>query len=349
MTAEVMSLLLDEQNTAAYLRTRGWIGPDEPVTVARLAGGVSNEVFFVERPERPGQEFVVKQVRHQLRTPQPWFSSIERIWREIDVLRACDEVLSRHAPPGLVARTPRIVGEDRENYVFAMSAADRAHRVWKRDLLAGRLDPEIARQCGTLLGVLHAGTWNDADIERRLGDRTLFDELRLDPYYRAVAAAWPDHRAHFDRLIVSTLAHPRSLVHADFTPKNLLVWDGGLMMVDFETGHFGDPAFDLGLFLAHLVLKRVARPAAAAQHRALEQAFLAAYEAQVRPRIGDDEYGQLVERGIQHLAGCAWARLDGKSRIEYLNDEPSRQRVRMACLGLFAHSPKNWNEALTSF
>ena len=31
--------------------------------------------------------------------------------------------------------------------------------------------------------------------------------------------------------------HPRSLVHADFSPKNLLVSAEGLMMVDFETGH----------------------------------------------------------------------------------------------------------------
>ncbi len=46
-------------------------------------------------------------------------------------------------------------------------------------------------------------------------------------------------------------------MHADFSPKNLLVYDGGrgLMMVDFETGHYGDPAFDLGFFLSHLVLK----------------------------------------------------------------------------------------------
>ncbi len=90
----------------------------------------------------------------------------------------------------------------------------------------------------------------------QIGDRTLFDELRVDPYYRTLAARRdPMPRRRSTRLIASLAAHPRSLVHADFSPKNLLVSAGGLMLVDFETGHYGDPAFDLGFFLSHLVLK----------------------------------------------------------------------------------------------
>ena len=34
------------------------------------------------QPERPGERFVLKQARAQLRTAQPWFSSVERNWRE---------------------------------------------------------------------------------------------------------------------------------------------------------------------------------------------------------------------------------------------------------------------------
>ncbi|HWA97980.1 MAG TPA: aminoglycoside phosphotransferase family protein [Pirellulales bacterium] len=342
-------LLLDEQNTAEYLRARGWIEADEPVEIGRLAGGVSNEVFYVARPSAPDREFVVKQARHQLRTAQPWFSSIERIWREVAVMRACQQALDVAAPADLRARTPAIVAEDRTNYTFAMTAADRAHRVWKRDLLDGVIDASIGRECGRLLGVLHSATWDDEPTRRELGDRTLFDELRMDPYYRSVAAACPEHAGHFERLIASVPENLRSLVHADFTPKNLLVWSDGLMMVDFETGHFGDPAFDLGLFMAHLVLKQVANPAAAVAHRQLKQAFLSAYETTVRPRIGDADYAQLVERGIQHLAGCTWARLDGKSRIEYLEDESRREAVRRACRAILDDRPRQWNDALEVF
>src|SRR5262249_24165712 len=148
----------------------------------------------------------------------------------------------------LLARTPRILFEDRPNYLFAMTAATRPHIVWKEQLLAERIDPRIAAACGRLLATLHGRTWADAELERRLGDRAMFDELRVDPYYRALAACRPQAAEPVAALIASLAAHPCSLVHADFSPKNLLVCPDGLLLVDFETGHYGDPAFDLGFF-----------------------------------------------------------------------------------------------------
>jgi len=41
-------------------------------------------------------------------------------------------------------------------------------------------------------------------------------------------------------------AHRICLVLADFSPKNILITDQGIHLVDFETAHYGDPAFDLG-------------------------------------------------------------------------------------------------------
>ena len=42
-------------------------------------------VLLVERSP-PAADFVLKQARAQLRTRQEWFSSVERIWREAEVL-----------------------------------------------------------------------------------------------------------------------------------------------------------------------------------------------------------------------------------------------------------------------
>ena len=49
----------------------------------------------------------------------------------------------------------------------------------------------------------------------------------------------------------------RTLVLGDFSPKNILVHSGGLILLDFECAHAGDAAFDLGFFLSHLVLKAI--------------------------------------------------------------------------------------------
>ena len=75
-----------------------------------------------------------------------------------------------------------------------MTAAPQPNTVWKQDLLAGHTDPRISAACGCLLGTLHAGGWRDQALAARLGDRTLFDQLRVDPYYRTLSAVRDDAR-----------------------------------------------------------------------------------------------------------------------------------------------------------
>ncbi len=352
--------LIDDQNAVAYLREIGWIAVDGQVGVSALPGGVSNQVLYVEI--REGEDFVLKQARPQLRVPDPWYCSVERIWREVNVLRICQDLLAARgdgdgtAEPRAITQkplsvvVPRVLHEDHENFAFAMTAAPRTHRVWKLDLLDGRVDAEVARACGRLLGCLHASSWLDENLAQRLEDRAIFDELRLDPYYRTVARNCPEAAAPIERLIDSVWSHRRSLVHADFSPKNLLVYAGGLMMVDFETGHYGDPAFDLGFFLSHLVLKAIYHRATATGDEpllALTDHFWESYRRQVLPRTGVVEFTALVGRAALNFAGCTWARIDGKSAVDYLRDEAMREAARSIARAVFDAQPSDWAGVLT--
>lgn len=342
---------IDQETAERYLRETSRVEPGERLVVHELSGGVSNMVLLVDRPDRPGSEFVIKQARGQLRTRDAWFASVERAWREADVLAICARLLDERAGPGgatpaATALTPRILFEDRDNYLFAMTAAPRPHATWKHELLADRVDPRIAAACGRLLGTLHARSWRAADLAARIGDRTLFDELRIDPYYRTLARAHPAIAPAIDRLIASLDRHPRSLVHADFSPKNLLVFSGGLMMVDFETGHFGDPAFDLGFFLSHLVLKACLKIPRHAEYLRLTERFRESYHDATSASIPPEELAGLWTRGVQNFAACTWARLDGKSPVEYLSDNDRRERVRALCREIFAVEPRDWPAVL---
>ena len=112
-------------------------------------------------------------------------------------------------------------------------------------------------------------------------------------------------------------------------------------MVDFETGHYGDPAFDLGFFLSHLALKGV-RAAAASGGDAGEDAFFRLadtfwkrYRAQIAAVESDPAFEDagLERRTVAHLAGCALARIDGTSPVDYLPGHRER-RLSAACVAV---------------
>jgi aminoglycoside phosphotransferase (APT) family kinase protein len=344
--------LIDEHNAASYLRASGRIPPDQEIVVRELAGGVSNVVLLVSHSNGEPY-FVLKQARGQLRVPEPWFSDIERVWREIQVLEIAERLVNepkvtsgsnaeRH---GWHVSVPRLLFIDRENYLFAMSAVP-SHQPWKQTLLAGNCDQSIASACGRLLGLLHAGSWNEPDVSSGISDRKFFEQLRIDPYYRHIARRQPAWAQSINRLIESLERHPRCLVHGDFSPKNILVADRGLTLVDFEVGHCGDPAFDIGFFLSHLVLKAFHFKPRWPEYIGLTIAFWAAYEPLMRRVIDASEFQSLMDRGIANLAGCLLARVDGKSKVEYLGPA-AQDAVRSIAPSLWHDPPGSWRETTT--
>ncbi len=325
ITLEVM-IELTPQTAADYLRSQGVVETDEALQIRELSGGVSNTVLLVERTNLPAGDFVLKQALPRLKVQQEWLCSIERIWREVEVLEICGSLLASggRQPPDTnfsaswTTTVPKVIFSDRANYCYAMSAAPSGHRTWKECLLAGEADPQIAAACGTLLGTLHAGSWRDADIAARLEDRTFFDSLRLDPYYRRLAIVHPDLADTLHNLIDETYRTRLCLVHGDFSPKNLLISPGQIWLIDFEVGHFGDPAFDLGFFLTHLALKAIHFQSRREEYLQLIDHFWQTYCRRLSLAASDSEIADLSRRTATHWAACLLARVDGKSPVDYL-------------------------------
>ena len=338
---------IDCQNAAEYLRDHFALGSESdrrgPFEIRELAGGVSNVVLLATPTN--GQPLVLKQARGKLRVKDEWLCPVERIWREADVLRICGEVLARgdKKARALQAIVPAILWEDRGNYLYAMTAAPAGHRTWKELLLAGELDLEIAAACGTLLAKLHGGTWRDAAVAAQLDDRSFFEQLRLDPYYRQIARIHADLDPQVARLIDSVWQHRRCLVHGDFSPKNLLVSGGQITLIDFEVGHYGDPAFDLGFFLTHLVLKALWAGPRREAYWQLADGFWRTYREALVGTIGEAEFADLERRMLGQIAGCLLARVDGKSPVDYLSI-PQQASVRQLSRTWLQEPLAGWEE-----
>jgi 5-methylthioribose kinase len=321
---------LTPTNAIDFLRDHGWIGPG-PARVEALGGGVSAAVLRVETAERV---FVLKQSRPQLRTRDAWFSDLDRVWREEEVMRLLGPLL----PPLTV---PEILFSDRANYVFAMAHAPAGSRVWKAQLLAGEIDFDTGRRAGAVLGRIHQATAADRAAVARFADATVFVQLRVDPFYRRIQERRPEVADKVAPLIEQLRSRREALCHGDFSPKNLLVHDRGLTLVDYETAYFGDPAMDLGFCLSHLLLKAVRR-ATDPRHLDLTRSFWEGYyrEATFRPAA------ELEERGIAHCAVCLLARIDGTSPVDYLPEEPKREAVRQIGRRLLNDRVRRWDEVL---
>jgi 5-methylthioribose kinase len=310
-----------------YLHESGRIPPDEQPKLTVLAGGVSNRTVLVERPT--GEAWVLKQALAKLRVQVDWFSPPERVHREALGLRW----LAQLAPLGTI--TPFIF-EDFQHHILAMAAVPQPHENWKTMLLGGRLDPDHVAQFARLLGSIHrSGSERLAELEPLFGDRGYFESLRLEPYYAYTATQVAPATAFLINLIAETRSHQDTIVHGDYSPKNILVHDGHLVLLDHEVIHIGDPGFDLGFSMTHLLSKAHHIPAKRADFAAATADYWWTY----RETAGDAAWtADLEARAVRHTLGCLLARVAGRSPLEYL-DPDERIHQRNAVISLIADPP----------
>jgi 5-methylthioribose kinase len=322
---------LTPETVGAYLAERGLARDPAALSIRELGGGVSN---FVSLIEGPGIRWVAKQSLGKLRVKDDWTSQRERIFREAAVIQLLGSILD--------GAVPQIVHVDRANFLYLMTAAPEGSVVWKKSLLDGHVRMAVAEAAGRLLAVMITASQQNPAFREMFADRTVFDELRIDPYYRTTAARDPEACESLDQLIEDSWKIQTSLVHGDFSPKNMLVRDGNIFLIDFEVVHWGDPAFDSAFLLNHLVLKSFHQPPYAELYFQAACAFWQALESGLSGPAMVDFEGMTV----RHLGGLMLARMDGKSPVEYIRDEGVKSRVRRTAKRLLAERPASFEAAL---
>ena len=303
--------LITPGNLPDYLAAQGLIERAEDVTVRELGGGVSNLVLLVESLDG-ARRWVVKQSLGKLRVKDDWRSDRGRIFREAEALECLKPSLGAYA-------IPQVIHVDRASYLYVMTAAPAGSVPWKEQLLGRRAD--------------------------LAGDRSVFDQLRIDPYYRTAAARHPDVAAALQDLIADSWKIQTALVHGDYSPKNMLVRREKIFLIDFEVIHWGDPAFDSGFLLNHLFLK-------AFHQRSVAEIFIEAAREFWKTLLNALMFeqraaGDFERMTVRHLGGLMLARIDGKSPVEYIQDQETKERVRRAAKRILLERPERLEEVVT--
>jgi len=322
---------LTAETLGVYLVERGLAGDPAALTVRELGGGVSNIVSLIEGP---GIRWVAKQSLGKLRVKDDWRSSRERVFREAAVIQALGPVLD--------GAVPQVVHVDRANFLYLMTAAPPGSVVWKQLLLDGQVRCEIAETAGRLLAALIKASQREPAFKRQFAGRTVFGELRIDPYYRTAAARHPDAREALERLIEDSWKIQSSLVHGDYSPKNMLVRGDSVFLIDFEVVHWGDPSFDSAFLLNHLMLKSFHQPRYSKLYFQAARAFWQALDS----GLSGATTVNFEAMTVRHLGGLMLARMDGKSPAEYIGGEVTKSSVRRTAKRLLSAPPGSLEEAL---
>jgi hypothetical protein len=108
---------------------------------------------------------------------------------------------------------------------------------------------------------------------------------KLDRYHGELRATLPTQAARLDKLYNRLLdllegdaeKRPVSFIHGDYHAKNVFLSDGQVTVIDFDTFGVGEPAHDLGYFLAQNAIMAWLRHSSLQLAEAPGQAFLEEY------------------------------------------------------------------------
>ena len=237
--------LLDETTVIDYLISKGVIGADELAEVEVLTGGVSNVVLAITTPNK---KLVLKQALAELKVSEKWEADQRRAIVEANAI----ELFHQLSP----AQVPKLVFLDSERFILILERVPVGSTVWKSDLLAGVINPDIGAKLGKTLATWHNFGEKNPEAKIKFMEDSLFEQLRIDPFYRFVAAKNPQLEVAIRKLINELEGDKTTIVHGDFSPKNIMAsMNDDIYILDFEVTHVGNPVFDLAFLIAHLLCK----------------------------------------------------------------------------------------------
>jgi 5-methylthioribose kinase len=298
--------LLTKDTVIEYLIEQKLIAAGESVEVEELTGGISNVVLAITTRKK---KYVLKQALAELKVSELWEADQRRAIVEADAL----EVFNKLSP----THVPKLVFLDPIRFVLVLERVPVGSSVWKSDLLDGHIEPEIAAVLGRTLATWHNFGEINEEARSKFMEDSLFEQLRIDPFYRFVEAKNPQIRPQIKKLIDELEGDRTTIVHGDFSPKNIMVSPNGeVFILDFEVMHLGNPVFDLAFLLAHLLCKffRTESQSDAQLLRRTAITFIDNYQKlrQISPSLA------------KHTSLIALARVEGKSPLSYL--DPNHQR-----------------------
>jgi len=311
--------LLNPSTVVEYLTSKNVIQKSDNPQVEVLTGGVSNVVIAITTAN---QKLVLKQALAELAVSEKWEADQRRAIVEANAI----ELFNKLTPN----QVPKLIFLDPDRFILVLERVPVGSTVWKSDLLAGVINPDIGLKLGATLASWHNYGEKSAEAKIKFMEDSLFEQLRIDPFYRFVATKNPKIEVPIRKLINELEGDKTTVVHGDFSPKNIMVaTNDDIYILDFEVTHVGNPVFDLAFLTAHLLCKFFRTEDRLHAKLLANTAISFMKEYQTLRRISPSV--------TRHAALIALARVEGKSPVNYLSTD-AQQKLQVFTKDVLASS-----------
>ena len=266
---------LDLATLPDYLRQRRadirMFESEAELRIEEIGDGNLNTVYRVSDTARPERSIVLKHAPPYIKILGPEYPlSIERLTYESRALDIYNQFAS--------GTVPELYYFDAETAVIVMEDL-RDAQVLRVDLIAGRVDTDIAEQIGRFMGIVHSRTYvenlDSTTVQhyRQQFANTTMQSITADyvftfPYTEHETNFWtPGLESDVQRLKTDTdflrqaehlkqifLTAQQAITHGDLHTGSVLVQNNTAKVIDAEFAFYGPVGFDLGLYWANYLL-----------------------------------------------------------------------------------------------
>lgn len=307
----------------------GLLNPKLKFEYIKITDGVSSDIWYVKTEK--GFEFCIKRALKKLSVKEDWFAPISRSNFEVSYFKACQNISSKSFP--------KILGHDKNKYILAMEWFNpEKYILWKKKLLDISFETKEGYSISNILYKKHSFFHNKLNYKKEFENDKTFYDIRIEPYILFTSKSYPEYANFFIDTAKSLVFNKKTLIHGDFSPKNILIGADFPIILDAETACWGDPIFDLAFCNNHMILKSILNFTYKKKYILLSKEFIETYIN----RINWEEKISFTDRFLKLIPLLILARLDGKSPIEYYQDKHVK-KARALGLKILDNKVKNIN------
>ena len=268
-------MILNRDNIAHYLEERqaeiGFFDTDAKLQVEEIGDGNLNFVYRVYDASKPEFSLVLKQAPPYIKILGPDYPlTSERLSYEARALEVYNRLISD--------AVPTLYFFDPDAAVIVMEYLPE-YRLLRDDLILGKVNPNIPKQIGRFMGVVHSQTYQrniDETSENHYRNQFANTDMQAITGDYVFTFPFMDHQTNFytdgledaveilkadteflqqaETLKKIFLKVKRGLTHGDLHTGSVMVNDNSAKVIDSEFAFYGSVGFDIGLFWANYLL-----------------------------------------------------------------------------------------------